>query len=128
MLPFSVLSCLSCPTLCDSKDYSQPGSSVQDSSGKSVGVGCHDLHQGIFLTQRSNSGSPHCREILYFLSHQGSPVLQIPSNKLLEWLSHFTFLPKIYDRTSITKFLPAFIIFFLTSNRHIMIFHCGFNL
>ena len=118
----------SCPNLCDPKYHSQPGSSVQDSSGKSAGVGCHALHQGIFLTQRSNSGFPHCRWIFYFLSHQGSPVLQIPSNKLLEWLSHFTFLTEIYDSTSISKFLPAFIIFFLISNRHVMIFHCGFNL
>ena len=118
----------SCPNLCEPKDYSQPGASVQDSSGKSAGVCCHALHQGIFLTQRSNSSFPHCRWIFYFLSHQGSPVLQISSNKLLEWLSHFTFLTEIYDSTSISKFLPAFIIFFLISNRHAMIFHCGFNL
>ena len=26
-----------------------------------------------FLTQRSNLGLPHCRQILYCLSHQGSP-------------------------------------------------------
>ena len=29
--------------------------------------------QGIFPTQGSNSGLPHCRQILYHLSHQGSP-------------------------------------------------------
>ena len=102
------------PTLCDPMNSSSPGSSIQrDSPGKNNGVGCHALHQGIFLTQRSNSSFPHCRWIFYFLSHQGSPVLQISSNKLLEWLSHFTFLTEIYDSTSISKFLPAFIIFFL---------------
>ena len=38
-----------CPTLCDSLDYSLPGSSVHgDSPGKSPGVGCHALLQGIF--------------------------------------------------------------------------------
>ena len=43
-----------------------------DSPGKSTGVGCHFLLQGIFLTQRSNPGLLHCRQTLYHLSHQGS--------------------------------------------------------
>ena len=38
------------------------------------GVGCHALLQGIFPTQGSNPGSPHCRQILYRLSHQRSLV------------------------------------------------------
>ena len=29
--------------------------------------------QGIFLTQGSNPGLLHCRQILYHLSHQGNP-------------------------------------------------------
>ena len=45
-----------------------------DSPGKSTGVGCHSPLQGIFLTQRLNSGLLHCRQILYHLSHQGSPI------------------------------------------------------
>ena len=40
--------------------------------GKSIGVGCHFLLQGIFLTQGLNPGLPHCRQMLYHLSHQGS--------------------------------------------------------
>ena len=44
-----------------------------DSPGKKTGVGCHSLLHGIFLTQGSNRGLPHCRQILYCLSHQGSP-------------------------------------------------------
>ena len=32
------------------------------------------LLQGIFLTQGLNPGPPHCRQILYQRSHQGSPV------------------------------------------------------
>ena len=64
----------SCPTLCDSMDCSPPGSSVHgDSLSKDTGVGCHALFQGNFLTQGSNPGLLHCREILYCLSHQGSP-------------------------------------------------------
>ena len=35
-------------------------------------VGCHFLLQGIFLTQESNPGLLHCKQILYHLSHQGS--------------------------------------------------------
>ena len=44
-----------------------------DFPGKSTGVGCHFLLQGIFPTQGSNPGLPHCRQTLYSLSHQGSP-------------------------------------------------------
>ena len=36
-------------------------------------MGCHFLLQGIFLTQGSNSGFLHCRQILYHLSHQEIP-------------------------------------------------------
>ena len=47
-------------------DYSPPGSSVHgDSPGKNTGVGCCTLLQGIFPTQGSNPGLPHCRQILY---------------------------------------------------------------
>ena len=41
-------------TLCNPTDCSPPGSSVQDSSGKSTGVGCSVLFKGVFLTQGSN--------------------------------------------------------------------------
>ena len=34
-------------------------------------MGCHFLLQGIFLTQGLNLGLPHCRQMLYPLSHQG---------------------------------------------------------
>ena len=41
---------------------------------KGTGVGCHCLLQGIFLTHELNPGLPHCRQMLYPLSHQGSPL------------------------------------------------------
>ena len=44
-----------------------------NSPGKNIGVGYYALLQEIFLTQGSNLHLPHCREILYHLSHQGSP-------------------------------------------------------
>ena len=43
-----------------------------DSPGQNTGVGSLTLLQGIFPTQGSNLGLPHCRRILYQLSHQGS--------------------------------------------------------
>ena len=46
-----------------------------DFPGNSTGVDCHFLLQGIFPTQGSNPGLPHCRQRLYHLSHQGSPFL-----------------------------------------------------
>ena len=36
-----------------------------NSPGKNTGVGSHSLLQGIFLTQGSNPGLLHCRQILY---------------------------------------------------------------
>ena len=63
----------SCLTLCNRTDCCPPGSSVHGiSPGKNTGVGCHSLLQRIFPTQGSNPGLPHCRQILYCLSHQGS--------------------------------------------------------
>ena len=53
-----------------------------NSPGQNIGVGSLSLLQGIFPTQGSNPGLPtegsnpglpHCRQILYQLSHQGSP-------------------------------------------------------
>ena len=45
-----------------------------NSPGKNTGVGSLSLLQGIFPTQGSNPGLPHCRQILYQLSHKGSPT------------------------------------------------------
>ena len=43
--------------------------------GKHTGVGSHSLLQGIIPTQGLNPGLLHCRQILYHLSFQGSPLL-----------------------------------------------------
>ena len=47
--------------------------SPRNSPGQNTGVGSLSLLQGIFPIQGSNPGLPHCRQILYQLSHQGSP-------------------------------------------------------
>ena len=44
-------------------------------------VGSHALLQGVFPTQGLNPHLPHCRQILYRLSHQGSP-------RILEWAAY----------------------------------------
>ena len=52
-----------------------------NSPGQNTGVGSLSLLQGIFSTQGSNPGLPHCRWILYRLSHKGSP-------RILEWVAY----------------------------------------
>ena len=42
-----------------------------NSPGQNTGVGSLSLLQGIFPTQGSNPGLPHCGQILYQLSHKG---------------------------------------------------------
>ena len=50
-------------------------------SRQNTGVSSLSFLQGIFPTQGSNPGLPHCRQILYQLSHSGSP-------KILEWVAY----------------------------------------
>ena len=55
--------------------------SPRNSPGHNTGVGSLSLLRGIFPTQGSNPGLPHCRQILYQLSHKGSP-------RILEWVAY----------------------------------------
>ena len=66
-----------CLTLCDPYRLYSPW----NSPGQNTGVGSLSLLQGIFPTQGSNPGLPHCRWILYQLSHKGSP-------RILEWVAY----------------------------------------
>ena len=68
----------SCSVVSDSL---QPPYSPWNSPGQNTGVGSRSLLQGIFPTQGLNPGLPHCRQILYQLSHQGSP-------RILEWVAY----------------------------------------
>ena len=69
---------VSCSIMSDSfnpMDCSQLGFSVHGIlQARILGVGCHSLLQGIFLSQGSNPGLLHCRQILYPLSYQGSSI------------------------------------------------------
>ena len=46
-----------------------------NSPGQNTGVGSCSFNQGIFPIFRSNPGLPHCRRILYQLSHWGSMII-----------------------------------------------------
>ena len=50
-----------------------------NSPGKNTLVGSQSLLQGILPTQGSNLGLPHCGQILYHLSYQGSPIYSVAS-------------------------------------------------
>ena len=79
-------------------DCSPPGSSVhRDSPGKNTGVGCHALLQGIFPTQGSNPGLPHCGWTLYWRSYQGRP---------LSLFSNYSYNNPFYSHDFFKFFLP----------------------
>ena len=52
-----------------------------NSPDQNTGVGSLSLFQEIFPTQGSNPGLPHCRQILYQVSHKGNP-------RILEWVAY----------------------------------------
>ena len=58
----------SCLILCDPMDYIVHGIL----QARIPELGSLSLLQGIFPTQGSSPGLPHCRQILYQLSHKGS--------------------------------------------------------
>ena len=70
------------PTLLLSESHSVVSNSSQphglyspwNCPGQNTGVGSLSLLHGIFPTQGSNLGLPHCRWILYQLNHKGSPI------------------------------------------------------
>ena len=64
-------------TLCRPRELYSPW----NSPGQNIRVGSLSLLQGVFSTQGSDPGLPHCRWILYHLSFQGSP-------RILEWVAY----------------------------------------
>ena len=61
------------PTLCNPEYWNSPG--------QNTGVGSISLLHWVFTTQGLNPGLPHCKQILYQLSHKGSP-------RILEWVAN----------------------------------------
>ena len=76
-------------------------------SGKNAGVGSHLLLEGIFQTQESNPGLLFCRQILYQLSHHGSPSHSF--SKYFVTFSFYSlhrcvlFIPARFQRSSLTS-------------------------
>ena len=93
----------SCPTLCNPISLYSPW----NSSGKNTGVGSLSLLQGIFPTQGSNPGLPHCRQILYQLSHQGSPV------NIVETTKFYTFKVVMVYGFSLYIYIYLYYIFYI---------------
>ena len=71
-----------------------------NSLGQNTGVGSLSLLQGIFPTQGLNLGLPHCRRILYQLSHKESKKIILPEKDSLKCLNN----PKIM--TASEKLVP----------------------
>ena len=55
--------------------------STWNSPDQNTGVGSRSLLQGIFPTKGLNPGLPHCKQILYQLSHNRNP-------RILEWIAY----------------------------------------
>ena len=69
-----------------------------DFPDQNTGVGSHSLLQGIFPTRGSNPGLPHCRRVLYQLSHKGSPLeLWVTRNLVFLYLCFLVFVPPSAD-------------------------------
>ena len=77
--------------------------------GKNTRMGSHSLLQGIFPTQGWNPGLLPCRQILYHLSHQGSPFhcidTDLSTRQLVDiWVEPiFCLLWTLLPRTSICE-------------------------
>ena len=89
-----------CLTLCDPVDCIPPGSSVHgDSPSQNTEVGCHAHLQGIFPTQGSNPGLPHCR--WEPSEPPGKPIINNREEYLIQ-------LPRLTELVFNTKFLEDF--------------------
>ena len=115
-----------------------------NSPGQNTGVGSPSLLQGIFPIQGSNPGLPHCRQILYQLSHQGSYHLVIlhsivftvlinlncllpfySQNCQLCHLKYFTFVKHIFCQPSKKKHsADTFLLMKELPNGWLQIIHC----
>ena len=99
--------------------------------GKSTGVGCCFLLQGIFLTQGLNPGLLHYRQMLYHLRHQGSPIFHLRSCQIFQCLytifhsykqcKRIPFLPYPYLHTLWLALLSI-------SNKYVAVSDCYFSL
>ena len=91
-----------CLILCNPMDCSLPGSYLcpWDSPGKNIAVGCHALFQGNLPNPRIKPWSPVLQADSYYLSHQGSLINLISSNKS-HWcilIYHICYIWKVKEK------------------------------
>ena len=89
-----------------------------NSPGQNTGVGSLSLLQGIFPTQGSNQGLLHCRQILYQMSHKGSP-------RILEWVAYTFSIGSSWPRvqTQVSCIAGKFFIMWATRGWHDCVIH-----
>ena len=96
--------------LCDPMDCSPPGSSVhgilQERILEWVAIA---FSRGIFQIQGSNLDLLHCRQILYCLSHQGSPNPLYSKEFYYIREVRFLFLGAIGEKLNISFYISIYI-------------------
>ena len=79
----------------DPMDCSSPSSSVHGiSQARTLEWVAIPFSRRVFLTQGLHLGLPHGKEILYQLSHQGSPIYFLLSENILHCLLHLNIVKK----------------------------------
>ena len=93
----------SCPILCHLMDYSTPGSSIPGIIQARILEWVAILFsRGIFPTQGLNPHLPHCRQILYLLSHLKSSMYVYTHTHITESLC-CTFLTILWHKNMFKK-------------------------
>ena len=97
-------------------------------------MGSHSLLQGIFLTQGSDLGLPHCRQILCCLSYQGVPYSAIdilvmssllpctPYQNALQIYGNL--IPMSYEMLLLRSAISPYPLWTLTAVHLILVFCC----
>ena len=100
---------VSCSVLSDSLRPHEPSRLLRPRNflGKNNGVDSHSILQGMFPTQGLNLGLLHCRQIFYYLSHQGNPLKPGIHLTLDQILSSFALEDNILTMYSIRSSYPS---------------------
>ena len=82
-----------CLTLCDPMDCSPPGSSIHGTfQARILEWAAIPFSRGSSQTRDQNLGFSQCRQILYHLSHRGSPHVTIYIVNIYMYISHIFYL------------------------------------
>ena len=73
--------------------------------GKNIGMDCHFLLQGIFPTQESHPGLLHYRQILYWLSYEGSWFWLFGFIHQICWILYDRHSGQLKTKTSVVAFM-----------------------